>query len=195
MGMTRPPTKAHEVEESHRESVESVPTARCTRSETPTVHVGHEKGKSKILGTVSEGNEKRAENEGTLDTDMVWVDSNINENNSSILNSKNGGHVEELRLIKESHNPRQVSEHVENETPEGLVKARPTWKRIARMVDGLDVSNEVSISVLGKRHTRQKEVHEGWGFDETVQKREKVDMQITQKTKAAGVSNHPCQTQ
>lgn len=45
------------------------------------------------------------------------------------------------------------------------------------------------------KDTRQKEVHEGWGFDETVQKREKVDMQITQKTKAAGVSNRPRRTQ
>ncbi|KAL0006476.1 hypothetical protein SO802_014037 [Lithocarpus litseifolius] len=68
---------------------------------------------------------------------------------------------------------------------EGLVKARPTWKRLARMVDGLDASHKGSFPILGKRDTLQKEVDEGWNSDETVQKREKLDKQTTHTTKMA----------
>lgn len=63
------------------------------------------------------------------------------------------------------------------------------------MVYGPHNSNEINLPVLGKRGTMQKEEYDGGDSDEQVQKREKMDMQITQKTKAAGVSNRPCRAQ
>nr|POE52543.1 hypothetical protein CFP56_51680 [Quercus suber] len=135
--MARPPTEVHEMEESHREVVERVPAAECTKPEIPAVQERREKGKPEISGTVSDGNGIRAEKVVTPDTYLVWMDSNINGGDYPILNLKGG--------------------------------------------DGLDSSNEVSLPVLGKRNTMQKEVDEGWDSDEAVQKREKVDKQITQK--------------
>ena len=68
-------------------------------------------------------------------------------------------------------------------------------EKIACMVCGLDELNEASPSMLGKRDTKKKKIYAELGSDEQVQKREKIDMQISQKTKTAGVLNFPCQAQ
>lgn len=185
--------EVHEVEESCRDAVERVTGAGCTESEILSVQGRREEGNFKKLGVDLDSNRIRAEKEGNIDTDMVRVNSDLGGNEYPILNSKIESNVEDLKLIEESHKPSHVSEHVENNISEGL--ARPTWKRLAHMVYGPANSNEINLPVLGKRGTMQKEEYDGGDSDEQVQKCEKMDMQITQKTNAAGVSNHPRRAQ
>lgn len=159
------------------------------------MHERCEEEKHEMLGTDLDRDELRAEKEGSADMDVAVVDSNIEGNDYPLLNLKSESYVEDYKLIGENPNLDQVSEHVENNIADGVLsfKVRPTWKRLARMVYGLDSANEVNLPILGKRDTTQKEYTEGWDSIVLVQKREKVDGQITQKTIAAGASNCPRQ--
>lgn len=47
-GMAQPPTEVHEMEESHREVVERVPVAECTKLEIPAMQERREKGSLKF---------------------------------------------------------------------------------------------------------------------------------------------------
>ena len=65
------------MEECNKDASESVMADGRNRPEIPTVQGKHEEGKLKNLGIVSDCDGISANKEGSFDTDMVWLESNL----------------------------------------------------------------------------------------------------------------------
>ena len=96
-------------------------------------------------------------------------------------------------LTKGGDVPSPDAKHVEIKNGDGprASKPRPTWKRLARMLCGSDVSKQHDVIVLGREMCRKMKIKQVW-IQRQLKKREKVE-ERSQKTTVVGVMNHPCQ--
>ena len=137
-----------------------------------------------------------AEKEGDMGLDMEIKDS-VLATNISLVSNLNKDDVARPESLEEGIGLVKEIEQVEGQALVGLpeIKNKPTWKRLARMVCGLSDSDQKQVTVLGKRDIDQKEEDEGKEHAEQRQKKEKIEVQQSQNTTAAGVSNCPLRSQ
>lgn len=121
--------------------------------ENSTEHVRHKEGILEIVGNVSDWDGINAKKEGNKDIDRIYAASNLKDDTYSILNSSGGNQTDELQLKeKEYEEGGQVDYEVEGINLDKLNSFRPwpTWKRLVRMVCGLDDTFNFNLPSLGK---------------------------------------------
>lgn len=127
----------------------------------PSEHVESEKKKSGNLGTITDHVINVPEVMEGVDTIMEWKAPDCMDNSSQDLIHLTIGNKEGARVIVQSNGMKEGATHVEDRVCDGPKnsKNRPTWTRLARMVDGQEVSTQQNPVMLGKRGLPQ------WGED------------------------------